>query len=82
MTDKVFDQREALHALGLFPSLHGQRRTDVDRMWRSPEKRKQFEGETGLSDGTTEEYHTRFIGWALALLTASPPANTSRGAEA
>lgn len=39
----------------------------ADRAWRSPEKRRLFEAETGLIDEGAEEYQSRFIEWALSV---------------
>lgn len=63
------------------PKLEGQNRILADRMWRTPEKRKQFETETGLSDELTEEYQTRFVRWALAALSVPSAHCETRNSE-
>jgi hypothetical protein len=50
--------------------LRGQNRIEADRMWRSTERRKEFEAETGLTDEHSEAYQSGFIEWALRRITA------------
>lgn len=44
--------------------LTGDNRIKADRMWRSPDARREFETETGERDAMTESYQTRFLEWA------------------
>lgn len=46
--------------------LRGDNRIKADRLWRSPEARRNFEMETGFSPDSwnTEEYQSKFRDWA------------------
>lgn len=44
----------------------GKARIEVDRMWRSPEQRKQFEDESHINyENEPADYEHAFVVWAL-----------------
>ena len=43
------------------------KRIEMDRAWRSAERRRAFEQETGERDANSETYHARFLEWAIRL---------------
>lgn len=50
--------------------LTGEERLKADRWWRTPEIRRQFEAETGLTEPSTEDYDVGFIVWAAKRIKA------------
>lgn len=50
--------------------LTGKNRIEVDRMWRSPAMRSQFEEDSGFQgeQSNSREYHDAFIAWGMKRL--------------